>query len=547
MGQTRRICWLFLAAATAAFWSAGAPPARAIFWNNETAHGVVSTTGLTDRVDWFQNVHMINNTSNNTFGTTTLLDSEWAITVRHVVQNGGNYGQITAPENVYVNVLGTRYYADQIFTPDGGSEISLIHLRGGVNGALDARSQVNSGFDDAGRLVHIGGYGYSGYFGADTTLGLGSFHRAYNFPYVAGNGQLRIVADGEPQLAANGLLEGTVGSGDSGGPMWAYYGRGFSVENAVMDRWRLVGLTATGSGGSGGEPWGGSSNYTRVANYATWISNTLNSLPPPAPATTGPWGQEIGSGLHDTGGDKLSVTGSNAAPVVHANFGSSGEGFTLDSVGDQLTMKAIIDTTLPLGNVQLRYGMFDDDGGSIPGNVAGGTPWSGYFVGNATEGAAQGVYEKGPNGGGAGQWWSFVNPNSAPVVGRSAQATGTYDDGAGMQSTPAGRYAVSLAYTRLADGLAIDWSTVQVDAANLPTGVYSHGGSILDATPASADWTYNRLGFFLYGGAFTGTIIVDDVQMAFLAAVPEPASLVLWALATACCCVRWRRAKATSR
>ena len=97
-------------AVTTAFvvWAAFAPPARAIFWNNDSGHGVTSATGLTDRIEWFQNVHQVNNLSNNTFGTTTLLDSEWAITVRHVVQNGSNYGQITAPQNVYVNVFGTR-------------------------------------------------------------------------------------------------------------------------------------------------------------------------------------------------------------------------------------------------------------------------------------------------------------------------------------------------------------------------------------------------------------------------------------------------------
>jgi len=528
-----------------AFWiSSAETPARAIFWNNDPAHGVTSTTGLTDRVDWFQNVHTINNTSNNTFGTTTLLNSEWAITVRHVVQNGGNYNQIATPGNVYVNVLGTRYYADQIFTPDGGSEMALVHLRGGVGGALEATSRVNSSFDETNRLVHVGGYGYSGYFGAGTTLSLGSFHRAYNVPYVAGNGQLRIVADGESQLASNGLLEGTVGSGDSGGPMWAYFGRGFNVENAAMDQWRLVGLTATGSGGSGGEAWGGSSNYTRVANYATWINNTLSSLRPPGPSTTGAWVQDLGSGLYDTGGDKLSVTGSNAAPAVHARFGPNGDGFTLDSVGDKLEMTAIVDTTLPLENIALRYGLFDDDSGTIPGNIAGGTPWSGYFVGNATEDGAQGVYEKGANGGGVGQWWSFAVPNSAPIVGRSTVATGTYDDARGTQSTPAGRYSLSLEYTRQANGVEIAWSTLQVDAALLPTGAYSHSGSVLDATPASDDWSYNQLGFFLYGSAFTGTTIVDNVQMRFTDAVPEPSCGASFVILVLIVSRVWRRSAA---
>jgi hypothetical protein len=504
-----------LAVAVIALVVALANSAHAIFWNNDPEHGVVSATGLTDRVDWFQNVHVISNTSNNSFGTTTLLNSEWAITVRHVVQNGGNYGQIAAPGNVYVNVLGTRYYADQIFTPDGGSEMALVHLRGGVSGALDATGTVNSSFDDAGRLVHIGGYGYSGHFGAGTTLGLGSFHRAFNVGYIAGNGQIRIIADGEASLASADLLEGTVGSGDSGGPMWAYYGRGFAINGAPLEDWRLVGLTATGSGGSGGEAWGGSSNYTRVANYANWINNTLNSLPAPGPATTTAWAQHSGTGLYDTGGNKLSVTGSNAASAVHANFGPGGNGFTLDSVGDTLAMSAIVDTTLPLAALQLRYGMFDDEAGTIAGNTPAGTAWNGYIVGNATEDGARGVYEKGANGGFTGQWWQIAGRTGGNPIAPLTAATGTFDDATGTQSTPAGRYTVSLEYTRVASGLQIEWSTVEVDAAGLPTGVYSHTGSVLDPTAASSDWTFNKLGFLLYDAAFTGTMIVDDVRVAF--------------------------------
>lgn len=496
-------------------WLACAASARAIFWNNDPTRGVASSAGLADRVDWFANVHAINNLSNNTFGTTTLLDAEWAITVRHVVQNGSNYSQIAAPENVFVNVLGTRYYADQIFTPDGGSEMALVHLRGGVSGALNARNTVNSTFDEAGRLVHIGGYGHRGYFGSTSSQGAGSFRRAFNVPFVAGNGQLRIVADGETTLSTSGLLEGTVGSGDSGGPMWAYTGRGFNIANATPDQWKLVGLTATGSGGSGGEPWGGSSNYTRVANYATWIHNTLNSLAAPGPSTTGPWQQDLGSGLYDTGGDKFSVTGSNAAPAIHAAFGPQDGGFALNSVGDQLRMSAIFDTTLPLGNIQMRYGMFDDEGGTIAGDISGGTPWNGYFVGNATEGRPQGVYEKGPRGGGIGQWWSLAGENTAQLLSPTAPASGSYDDETGTQMMPAGCYSVALQYTREASGLRIDWSTEQIGENNLPNGVYSHIGTSFDETVASESWNFNRLGFFLYGGAFTGTIVVDDVAVTF--------------------------------
>jgi hypothetical protein len=530
--------------AAAIVWTGMPSSAHAIFWNNDPAHGVTSASGLTDRVDWFQNVHAINNQSNNTFGTTTLLNSEWAITVRHVIQNGGNYSQITAPGNIYVNVLGTRYYAEEIFTPDGGSEMALVHLRGGVNGALDAAGQINAAFDEPGHLLHIGGYGYSGHFNAGGTLGLGSFHRAYNFGFIAGNGQIRIIADGEANLANNGLLEGTVGSGDSGGPMFAYYGRGLNVANANMNDWRLVGLTATGSGGSGGEAWGGSSNYTRVANYASWINSTLNSLPEPGPTTTGAWFQSSGSGLFDTGGDKISVTGPNLAPAVHATIGPDGDGFTLDAVGDSLAMTAILDTTLPLDNGAFRYGMFDDEQGMIPGNVAGGTPWRGYFAANATEEARNSVHEKGAaNGGGIGQWWSSVSPNSSVIVSRSPAAEGTYDDAPGTQNTPAGRYALSFEYTRAETRLQIDFSMVQVDALGNPTGVYSHAGTAFDLTPASSSWTYNQLGFGLYGSSYTGTIIVDDIRVAFSNAVPEPGSLWLAWIVAAYFSANWRHGR----
>ncbi len=498
-------------------WLGVVPSARAIFWNNNPAHGVTSTTGLTDRTDWFLNVHAINNTSNSTFGTTTLLNPEWAITVRHMVQDGGDYGTVTTPGNIYVNVSGKRYYADQIFTPDGGSEMALVHLRGGVTGALDATGTINTSYTEGGHLVHIGGYGHYGYFESSSSLGAGTFHRAYNICYInSWNGQVSIIADGESVLADNGLLEGTVGSGDSGGPMFAYFGRGYDVSGATMDQWRLIGLTATGSGGSGGESWGGSSNYTRVANYAGWINSTLVSLPEPGPAATGPWSQVWGNGLYDTGGDKITVTGSNAAPAVHAAFGPEGNGFTMDTVGDSISMTAILDTTLSTDSLGLRYGMFDDEGGTISGDIPGGTPWNGYLAANAVESAGGTVAEKGANGGGVGQWWSFDSPNSAVAVGRVARATGTYDDAAGDQLMPSGRYALSLDYTRVENGLQVAFSTVQVDQSNTPTGVYSHVGTVLDTTPASSSWTYNQLGFMLFGSAFTGTVILDDIAVSFL-------------------------------
>jgi hypothetical protein len=396
--------------------------------------------------------------------------------------------------------------------------------RAGVR-PLNATGIVQSAADEVGRFMHIGGYGFWGTFDTTgsggtqggTASGAVEFHRAYNIATQSGD-QLRVTANGEAALASNGLLEGIGGPGDSGGPMFAWYGAGAPTPGGNMNDWRLVGLTATANSSTSGAAWGNFANYTRISNWDGWINNTLASLPAPGPATTGPWIQRSGTGLYDTGGDKLSVTGSSAAPVLQANFGPGGAGYTLDSIGDRLSFSAIVDTPVEMGNIQFRYGLYDDAGGTIPGNVAGGTPWRGYFVGNSVEGNAQGAFEKGPNGGGVGSFWSLVAPNTAPVVGPATLAVGTYDDAAGNQITPAGRYDLSLDYTRRAGGLEIKWSMRTVDAAGTPTGVYSHTGTVLDATPASANWNYNQLGLFLLGGAFTGTIVVDDVQVEFMPA-----------------------------
>ena len=502
-------------------------PAFGIYWNNDPAFGVASSTGLTDRTGWFQNTHVINNGSNGTRGTTTLLNPEWAITVRHVVQNGSNYSQIAAPNDISVNVLGTTYVADQIFTPDGVSEMALVHLRGVVANALDVTGQINSSLDETGRFVEVGGYGYYGVINTTNvggtvpgTLNTGAnFHRAYNVPWVPG--QIQIIADGESSLASNGLLEGIAGPGDSGGPMFGYYGTGSPLSGSLTD-WRLIGLTATSSA-TNGASWNNVSNYTRVANYASWINTTLNSLPGPGPSTTEPWVLNSGTNLYDSGGDKFSMTGSSSAPVAHAAFGPSGLGYTLDSVGDTISFSAIVDTPLSMGNIQFRFGMYDDAGGTIPGNVAGGTPWNGYFIGNPVEGTLQGAFEKGSHGGGVGQWWSLVNPNTAVAIGTHTAATGTFDDAGGNQIMPAGRYSLSLDYTRAASGLEIEWSMVSVDAAGVPNGVYSHAGGATDTSPASDTWTYNQLGLFLFGGGFSGTIIVDDINVSFTD-VPEYAA-----------------------
>jgi len=259
---------------------AQAPTADAVYWNADPAFGSSSTTGLTNRTLWFDNVHVINNATNNTRGTAMLLDSQWALTVRHVVQNGGNYGAIAPAGQVTVNVLGTTYAGSQIFTPDGGSEMALVRLAGNVPGVTLATHLLNNAFDESGRILQIGGYGLWGSFNttgaggtvAGTSNSSISFHRAYNTGTIAGNGQIQIVANGEATLSNNRLIEGLAGSGDSGGPMFGFYGQTFSAQANDPNQWRIVGLTATSSNPTN---WGGASHYTRVAAYHSWLVDTI--------------------------------------------------------------------------------------------------------------------------------------------------------------------------------------------------------------------------------------------------------------------------------
>src|SRR5690606_16559510 len=101
-----------------------------------------------------------------------------------------------------------------------------------------------------------------------------SFHHAYNTGTIAGNGQIQIVANGESILSNNRLVEGLAGPGDSGGPMFGFYGANFSTQASDPSQWRIVGLTATSSNPT---TWGGASHYTRVAAYRNWLVSTITA------------------------------------------------------------------------------------------------------------------------------------------------------------------------------------------------------------------------------------------------------------------------------
>ena len=403
--------------------------------------------------------------------------------------------------------------------------------------------------------MQIGGYGYYGQVNttaaggtdAGTSNTNASFHRAYNTIQGIPNGQLQITQNDESALSSNNLLEGIAGPGDSGGPMFAFYGTNFATQQNDKTQWKLVGLTATSSAGATGSQ-GQSSQYTRVSSYASFITSTMNAYPVAGPSTTGAWVQDSGGNLYDAGTNRISVTSSTSAPpVVHAKFGLNNAGYTLSQMGDKLAMTATLDTPYAMDSRQFRFGMFDDANGTLPGTINGGTPWNGYLAVQSSKGNAEGLYKKGASGGGTGAWWSvFSSGNTGTRLGTAA-ATGTYANGPGTDDfAPADSYSVSMTLTRVATGIEIDWAMTQLtDAAyvlNTSTGLYNHNavsgsytmsGSVIDTNPASSDWTYDELGYFLYGSTTADrTIEMNDINVAFTS-VPEPALMSLGGMVVA--------------
>lgn len=251
--------------------------ARGVVWNGDRSDlGVTSANGLTNRIGYFSNVHTIWNQTNSTRGTALYLANGWVLTARHMVQNGGNYGQLAPPGQIYFQIFSNNYYGSQILTPDGGSEIALVKLTAYPSLSPLAWSIVYPGWNETNKIVQIGGYGLYGWIGTSSLSSNILFHRAYNITWVSG-GQLKIKADGEAILKNLGLLEGIGRPGDSGSPLFLFD----STDYTQLDNWnlwKLAGITATATVSW---DWGAESNYTRVASYYNWLVNTV-WLPEPA-------------------------------------------------------------------------------------------------------------------------------------------------------------------------------------------------------------------------------------------------------------------------
>lgn len=233
-----------------------------------------------------------------------------------------------------------------------------------------------------------------------------------------------------------------------------------------------------------------------------------------------------------TGGGTLTEPWPGAITYANATGGSALHAavgpFTL-GVGNYVTFSGFYTNTVNvnaygmstlLGNIQWRVGLFDNLGQG-PTVYTG---WRGYWLGNPVANASSGApYERGTTG----NYWSVSGASqltpTTPATGSAITNNPTPSFG------PAGTYAFSLTFTRLnATDLRISWSLINIQDqnGNPVSGVYEFIGSVVDSSVAS--WTINRAMVFPNGGAFTGTLYYDGLDITF---VPEPGTLAFFAVA----------------
>ncbi len=246
------------------------PKASAVLWNaTDSSYSAVNTSGLTDNYGQFTNASYIYNGTASTRGTATYLKNGWFLTARHVVQNGGDYGQVAPAGQIQINIYGQNYYGDQI-VEFGSADVALVHVGGYTSGQLTTLTGVEKRqvAGPGNGLAQIGGFGLWGPFGSSPSSSV-SFHRAFNTPWVSG-AYLNLNANQNSRLINDGYVLGIQQGGDSGSAMWE---ANMPTDQSLdLYDWSLTGVCQTGGGTTLG---GASGAYGFLQSYASTIHNTV--------------------------------------------------------------------------------------------------------------------------------------------------------------------------------------------------------------------------------------------------------------------------------
>ena len=278
------------------------PKASAVLWNaTDSSYSAVNASGLTDNYGQFTNASYIYNGTASTRGTATYLKNGWFLTARHVVQNGGDYGQVAPAGQIQINIYGQNYYGDQI-VEFGSADVALVHVGGYTSGQLTTLTGVEKRqvAGPGNGLAQIGGFGLWGPFGSSPSSSV-SFHRAFNTPWVSG-AFLNLNANQNSRLINDGYVLGVQQGGDSGSAMWE---ANMPTDQSLdLYDWSLTGVCQTGGGTTLG---GASGAYGFLQSYASTIHNTVY---PHAVLT---WNANPGAGT-------TAVDGSGTWDLTSTNF-----------------------------------------------------------------------------------------------------------------------------------------------------------------------------------------------------------------------------------
>ena len=202
-------------------------------------------------------------TSSGSAGSGTLIQDNWVITAKHVVDNSS--GGLQSPGNLRVRVNGQGWFdVTEVYAPNNGGDLALMKLASTPSNMLQV--PLNDFNDEAGKLVEIGGYGRYG--PAGDQQGSGSFHRAQNIA-TSVDGWDMILWFTDPSNPNAVDREGIGAPGDSGGTVLLDDGAG---------QWYLGGVHRAGSITSPENDYGKKGWEVRTQSFKWWIDGFFDPL-----------------------------------------------------------------------------------------------------------------------------------------------------------------------------------------------------------------------------------------------------------------------------